>query len=82
MVLNSNGVVMFKYVIVIAVCSVLCACGFVKGSSNKTVDFVIDEVNEHCPQDSVIEQAAEAVIEDTTGIIVDFSPQSPDVEKE
>jgi hypothetical protein len=57
---------------IIFTCS--CGCGVIKGSSNKTIDMVIDEANEHYPKDNIFEDKLEDVIESTTTLDTDFSP--------
>ena len=58
----------------------LTSCGFIKGSSNPTVDKIIKEASISYDGDGWIEEVIEEKIEDLTGISVDLSPNSPEVE--
>ena len=61
---------------------ILSSCGMIKGHKSKSIDKTIKNINEAIPQDSVVEEFIEDVIEDTTGITVDFSPETLEQEGE
>ena len=63
--------------IVLATLLILPACGTIKGCSRSSlVDELIKTVNESYVDDNAYEEFIEDVIEDTTGIEMDFTPRS------
>lgn len=59
----------------------LCFAGCIRHSTSPTVDATIHIVENAYPSDNEVEEEAEEIIEDITGLDVDISPGSPEVEK-
>ena len=57
----------------------LTSCGFIKSSSNPMIDEAIKTMELSIPADSPLEELAEEVIEDLTGLDLDLSASSPEV---
>jgi len=57
------------------------ACGSIKGcSKNNAIDSIINTINSSYEPDNVFEEATEDFVEGITGLEVDFSPSSEEIE--
>jgi len=69
--------------LLIASLMILPSCGFIKGCSKSPIaDRVIKEANESYVDDNFYEELLEDAIESTTGLEVDFSPETIENQEE
>lgn len=62
----------------IVVALTLTGCGVIKGHKNTAIDYTIKAMDEIYIEDNIVEEVAEEMIEDVTGLEVDLSPCSPE----
>ena len=67
-----------KYLLLLGLSMMLSGCGIIKGHSNPMINAGIKIVDKTVPQDSFLEEKAEAMIESVTGVQADLSPATPD----
>lgn len=65
----------------VAALSLITSCGIIKGSKNAVIDKTIKTSEAIYPQDNAIEEAIEQKIEDYTGIDMDLSPESKEIQE-
>ena len=68
---------MNKLIIICSVIVILSSCGMIKGSTkSKAFDNFIKSTNNIYIDDNVYEEVLEELIENNTGLIIDFTPVS------
>lgn len=71
-----------KKIFLIIMAFMLSACGTIKSSSNRTLNWFIQLFNKNYKEDNAAEEFIEDRIEDISGIEMDLSPASPEEEEE